>query len=88
MSDSIRKKGIFKDKGPLKESYWRMIRRIWKHKVKVSISNDDVENLTLPQPKAIVNDYDYSDYSIDCRGTESKLCDWCEDSGYCKMKSK
>ena len=88
MSDSIRKKAIIKDKGHLKESYWRMIRRIWKHKVKVSISKDDIENLTLPDPKAIVNDYDYSDYTLDCRGTELQLCDWCEDSGYCKMKNK
>lgn len=46
--------------------YWRTVRRVINEKVKFYLiaPSDDVN---LPQPKEIVNDYDYSDYKIDYR---------------------
>ena len=57
-----RKLAIYKDKG-LKKLYWRIIRSHIKQKVKSIINNPDCDD--LPNPKSIVNDYDYSDYTID-----------------------
>ena len=59
MSDS-RRKAIIKDRPRnAKKStlYWRKIRRVIKQLV--GIEED------LPNPKEIVNDYDYCDYTID-----------------------
>jgi len=46
--------------------YWRTVRRVINEKVKTYLiaPSDDVR---LPEPKEIVNDYDYSDYKIDYR---------------------
>lgn len=60
MSDSKRK-AIIKDRPRnAKKStlYWRKIRRVTKQLV--GIGEED-----LPNPKSIINDYDYCDYIID-----------------------
>ena len=46
--------------------YWRTVRRVINEKVKLYLEmpSDDVN---LPTPKEIVNDYDYSDWKIDYR---------------------
>lgn len=45
--------------------YWRKIRRVINEKVRGMIK--DPENDNLPNPKELVNDYDYCDYIIDYR---------------------
>lgn len=65
-----RKKPIIKDRprNTKKSSlYWRVVRRVINDKVRQILSNPEKE-LDLPEPKEIVNDYDYSDYKIDYRG--------------------
>lgn len=53
------KKPIYKDKGIGKKLYNRAIRRVQKIAVK--------QGKDIPNPKTIINDYDYCDYSIDLR---------------------
>lgn len=57
------KKAIVKDRG-LKDYYWKKIRRVTKQIVK-SLSIDNSDDILLPHPKEVMNDYDYSDYKID-----------------------
>jgi hypothetical protein len=45
--------------------YWRTVRRVTNEKVK--LMNEALDDETLPDPKEIVNDYNYSDYHIDYR---------------------
>lgn len=63
-----RRKPIIKD-GPknYKKSsfYWRQIRRVIKGRVKYLSEN--LEDKQLPDPKEIINDYNYSDYRFDTR---------------------
>jgi hypothetical protein len=63
-----RKKPVIKDcpRNYKKSSnYWRTIRRVTKDKVRFSQENLDDE--LVPDPKEIINDYDYSDYRFDLR---------------------
>jgi hypothetical protein len=63
-----RKKPVVKDKPRNEKSgakYWRAVRRVTNEKVK--FLNEALDDETLPDPKEIVNDYDYSDYHIDYR---------------------
>ena len=52
-------------------AYWRPIRRIWKHFIKNMFQKYDVRSgyewneLDIPSPKTIINDYDYCDYWCD-----------------------
>jgi hypothetical protein len=65
MSRSKKRYPIIKDRPRnFKKSalYWRKIRRVWAYIIK---GNRNPEDLTLPNPKQVVNDYDYSDYHID-----------------------
>lgn len=57
------KLGIIKDRG-LKKYYWRKVRRIINQTVKRFLK-EDPDLIMLPHPKSIMNDYDYSDYTID-----------------------
>lgn len=50
-----RKKAIYKDK-KLKE-YHKIVRRVTKQAIK--------QGEEIPNPKVIINDYDYSDYTFD-----------------------
>lgn len=45
--------------------YWRKVRRVINEKVKLIKKN--VDDTMIPDPKIIVNDYDYCDYIIDFR---------------------
>ena len=67
------KKPIIKDSSRnYKKSsfYWRKVRRVINEKVKGLLK--DPEQTEIPNPKSIVNDYDYSDYTIDYRGEEKE----------------
>jgi len=52
------KKPVYKDKG-MKDAYWKRVRSRQKNEIKSGVHPEDVSN-----PKTIVNDYDYSDYSV------------------------
>lgn len=58
--------------------YWRKVRRVINEKVKDILKNP--EETEIPDPKSIVNDYDYCDYTIDYREKN-------DDSKY-KIKAK
>lgn len=64
-----RRKPIVKDR-PRNEKksslYWRIVRRVINGKVR-QISKTDEDETNLPEPREIVNDYDYCDYIIDYR---------------------
>ena len=60
-----RKKAIIKDRPRNVNAaafYWRRVRSAIKNAIR---SCRDLENLEVPDPKNIVNDYDYCDYIID-----------------------
>jgi hypothetical protein len=64
-----RRQPIIKDR-PRNEKkstlYWRTVRRVINDKVRMlKYEPDSDEN--MPEPKEIVNDYDYCDYMIDYR---------------------
>jgi hypothetical protein len=64
-----RRKPIVKDRprNDKKSSlYWRIVRRVINGKVR-QLSKMDEDETSLPEPKEIVNDYDYCDYKIDYR---------------------
>jgi len=69
-----KKKPIIKDRPRnIKKSslYWRVVRRVINNKVRQILINPEKEP-DLPEPKEIVNDYDYSDYKIDYRDPDWK----------------
>jgi hypothetical protein len=51
------KKAIYKDKGWIKNIYWRIIRRVQKQCLK--------QGKDIPNPKQIIEDCDYHDYVCD-----------------------
>lgn len=55
-----RKKPVIKDRGYMKNIYWKIVRKAIKSAIK---SGKQV----LPLPKEVVNDYSYCDYVIDLR---------------------
>lgn len=60
-----KKKNIIKDRPRNRKKstmYWRTVRRVQNQKVKSLVL--DPENNHIPEPKTIVNDYDYCDYII------------------------
>lgn len=59
-----KKKPIFKEKGFMKETYWRTVRRISKYYLR--------QGKDIPNPKSIICDWDYSDYTIDVYHTFDK----------------
>ena len=46
--------------------YWRHVRRVIKNAVHKLFYKDEDE-VIIPNPKEVVNDYDYSDYRFDMR---------------------
>jgi hypothetical protein len=46
--------------------YWRRVRRVISQSVRKLFYKDEDE-VVIPNPKEIVNDYDYSDYTMDMR---------------------
>lgn len=74
------KKPIVKDRG-LKDVYNRTVRRTQANslaKIKL-LAEDELEDFEVENPKTIMNDYDYSDYTFDMR-------DYDEDDEY-KIKA-
>ena len=59
-----RKKSIVKDVGHRKNDYWQVHRRTNKQILKNAVENG-AEEIEFLQPKELVNDYDYSDFTID-----------------------
>ena len=72
MSRSI-KQPIYKDKGYRKGDYWRAVRSTINNKVRQILSLNDPDDVVLPNAKEIINDYDYSDYSMDARPYPDEL---------------
>lgn len=63
------KKPILKDKD---KSRSKMLNRIIRRNLKKIInSSDDLENLEIPDPKIIVNDWDYCDWKCETCGHEA-----------------
>jgi hypothetical protein len=50
--------------------YWRTVRRVTKDKVRYF--NETIEDEIIPDPKEIIDDYDYSDYETDLRFNKDK----------------
>ena len=67
-----RKKAIYKDKGL--RPYWKYVRGGINNAVRGILYLIDKEDYNIPDPKEIINDYDFCDYIIDYeyRRTESK----------------
>lgn len=59
-----KKKAIVKDVGHRKNDYWQVHRRTNKQILKNAVENG-AEEIEFLQPKELVNDYDYSDFTID-----------------------
>ena len=60
MSRSRKKNAVSKDRGMTTQEYWSVIRQEWKRTVN---TNWDDEDMYLREPKEIINDYDYSDWT-------------------------
>ena len=62
------KKPIYKD-SPRNHNraavYWRTVRRVINAKIRYY--QEDVDDITIPIPQEVVNDYDYIDYRWDGR---------------------
>lgn len=69
-----RRKPIVKD-GPRNHKksslYWRPVRRVTNEKVRYL--NEELDDEIIPDPKEIVNDYDYSDYKHDLRFRDDEI---------------
>ncbi len=65
------KKAIYKDVGHRKKGYWRTIRRVQKQAIK--------QGKDIPNPKTIINDHDYSDYTIDYEHNPSVYNFWTQE---------
>jgi len=63
-----RKKPIIKDRPrnyKKSSNHWRTIRRVTKDKIR--FLQETLEEEIIPDPKEIINNYDYSDYRFDMR---------------------
>lgn len=72
MSRSYKKTPIYKDKG-LKKIYYKTVRSRQKNEIRSGVHPQDVSN-----PKEIINDYNYSDYSCGHHtlSNTNNLTDW------------
>ena len=66
-----KKKAIVKDIGHRKNDYWQVHRRTNKQILKnaVEIGAEEIEFL---QPKELINDYDYSDWTFDFENIDNE----------------
>lgn len=64
-----RKKAIVKDNGISTSEYWKPIRRIWKQTINQFYKKERFGywefDDSLPNPKSLIDDYNYSDYTFD-----------------------
>ncbi len=65
MSKSFKKNPVGKLKGLNKDKYWSRVRATTKNILR-SKDISELEEVALPSPKTIVNDYDYVDYIFRC----------------------
>ena len=72
------KKAITKVKG-LKDQYHKKIRRNTKQFVNRFLEDDELNESDIPVAKEIMNDYDYSDYTIDYEYDRSSGYFWYND---------
>lgn len=81
------KKPIIKDRPRnFKKStiYWRRIRRVINYNIRKFKNN--IDKMILPKEKSIINDYEYSDYTSDCRTKNNCYC--IKNYGFKKCKYK
>ena len=64
--------------------YWRTIRRVINYTIRKFRNN--TEDIILPMEKSIINDYDYSDYTSDCRFNDNCYCMITYGTKKCKLK--
>ena len=64
-----KRKDIIKD-GGFSSEYWRHVRRVQNNSLRSNLQLIDLEEIEIPQPKTIVNDYDYCDYIFRDMGIE------------------
>ena len=60
MSRSRKKNPIYKDRGMPKSMYNRVVRHNWNQELRVNWHKDDLE---FRNPKVMINDYTFSDWS-------------------------
>jgi hypothetical protein len=85
MSKSFKKNPIGKTKGIDKDNYWKRVRGTTKTMLR-SKDIEELEEASIPDPKTIVNDYDYIDQWYICDGGEQCRC--IKDYGYKKCVKK
>ena len=73
MGKSFKKHPVNKIKGRDKENYWRRVRGTTKNILRSKDINE-LEEVPLPDPKEIVNDYEYVDYISNCIDTDNCYC--------------
>jgi len=68
MSRSV-KKPVYNDSGWMKRGYWKAVRTATKTRVRGLLLTDDLDEAVqqIPDPRTVVNDWDYRDYTIDAR---------------------
>lgn len=73
------KKAISKISGPLRADYWKIVRR----RIKMAVKS---EKEVIPNPKEVVNDYDYVDWVSNCENTDNCYCMRTYGFKKCKLK--
>ncbi len=73
MGKSYKKNPVVKDKGFDKDNYWRRVRGTTKNILR-SKDISELEEVPLPNPKTIVNDYDYRDWINSCIDDNNCYC--------------
>ena len=71
-----KKKAIYKDKGI--KPYWRFVRGRINQDIRSILSLIDKEDYNITNPKEIICDYTYSDYTFDCEYRRTELKEWRE----------
>lgn len=71
-----RKKAIYKDKGI--RPYWRFVRCRINQDIRSILFLIDKEDYNITNPKEIIRDYTYSDYTFDCEYRRTGLKEWRE----------
>ena len=70
-----RRKAIYKDKGI--RPYWRHVRRSINNAVRDIFHLADKEDYNIPNPREIIDDWEYCDYKFDCE-YKQKDSEWKE----------
>jgi hypothetical protein len=73
MSKSFKKNPVVKNKGWDKDNYWRRVRGATKNILR-SKDISELEEVPLPNPKEIVNDYEYNDWISKCMDDSECYC--------------